>query len=55
MALKRSSFKSEESSSQRRMMKQPGGLTDVSSHGKLARMFETPQGNDDYKSMDIYS
>ena len=32
----------------------PGGLSDVSSHEKLARMYETPQENDGYKAMEIY-
>ena len=32
----------------------PGGLSDVSSHEKLARMYETPKENDGYKAMKIY-
>ena len=28
----------------------PGGLIDVSSHEKLARMYETPEENDGYKA-----
>ena len=32
----------------------PGGLSDVSSHEKLARMYETPEENNGYKAMKIY-
>ena len=61
--LKRSSFKFEADASGRKFVtmahneatkNHPGGLSDVSSHEKLARMYETPEENDGYKAMKIY-
>ena len=61
--LKRSSFKFEADASGRKFVtmahdeatkNHPGGLSDVSSHENLARMYETPEENDGYKAMKIY-
>ena len=32
----------------------PGGVSDVTSNEKLARMYETSDGNDGYKAMQLY-
>ena len=32
----------------------PGGVSDVPSNEKLARMYETSDGNDGYKAMQLY-
>ena len=61
--LRKSSFKFEVDASGRKFVTMAhdeatknhrGGRTDVSSHKKLARMYETPEENDGYKAMEIY-
>ena len=61
--LKRSSFTFEANASGRRFVTKahdevtknhPGGVSDVPNNEKLARMYETSDGNDGYKAMQLY-